>query len=194
MRRAQIEDELPPSHLPDPLHQRALPAEACGLPLNVLADAFDLAAGGERVELTIDRLPVGEVGERDDAGEARLRPCEAFREFHFAPGLFGPAVAFHEHEAGDGDLRRRRPVIRREESPAQRRYAFQPSIVQLGGIPEMHVRVDDRWSHLLGKLSPSGQKLNPATWRPPSPATILHAHPTKRCRSACPIPSLAATG
>src|SRR5438093_8842037 len=87
VRRAQIEDELPPSDLPDPLHECVPSAETCRLPLDVLADAFDAMAGGERVELTIDRLRVGEVGERHDAGETRLRSEEHTSELQSLTNL-----------------------------------------------------------------------------------------------------------
>src|SRR5206468_3143340 len=94
VRRAQIEDELPPSDLPDPLHECVPSAETCRLPLDVLADAFDAMAGGERGELTIDRLRVGEVGERHDAGETRLPLCEAFHECDLARLFRVPRSAF----------------------------------------------------------------------------------------------------
>ncbi len=155
VRRAHIEDQPPPAHLPHALYERALPAESGGLPLDILADAFHPGRAGQRIQRSPEsRAPSPEalrqIDKRDDARDPRLRLRQPFHQLYLPLCLVRPAVGFHEHHTADRDLSRGRRIVPREKRPLERRHAFEPRVVQLGGVPEVDVGIHNRTRNAEG--------------------------------------------
>src|SRR4029077_20317893 len=111
MRRAQIEHQSTSPHGAHAVHEGARPAEAGGLSLDILADAFDPGQRRERIQRLCESRapspePLRDIDEGADAGDARPRLRQALHELYLAPGLSGAAIGFHEHDAIDRDVPR----------------------------------------------------------------------------------------
>ena len=147
MRRTQIEHQSTSPHGAHAIHERALAAEPGGLSLDILPDGFDPGQRRERIQRLCESRapspePLCEIDEGDDCGDARVALRQPFHELDLPPGLSRPAIRFHEHHAADRDLPRGRRIVPREKRPMEGRHAFEPGVVQLGGIPEMDVGID----------------------------------------------------